>query len=112
MSVSTNRSAVHPVLLWRMTHEGHDAECVMEHTPAGLQARLLVNGQMLVAYQFSGHAEVLAWAAEKYADLGARGWAPRDLQVQARATESRLQKDPAARGSWPPADRRPMRSVA
>ena len=82
MSVAANRSFKNADLLWRMSREGHDAACVMERTPVGLQAQFLIDGRMLVAYQFTTHAQVLTWATEKWGDLRARGWVTRGLYVE------------------------------
>jgi hypothetical protein len=67
-------------LLWRMSKNGHDAECVIERTPVGPQAAFLIDGRMLASYQFVTHAQVVTWAVEKCAELSTRGWRMRYAQ--------------------------------
>ena len=70
-------------LLWRMSKNGHDAECVIERTPVGPQAIFLIDGRMLASYQFITHAQVVMWAVEKCAELSTRGWRMRYAQSAA-----------------------------
>ena len=75
-----------------MSREGHDAECVVQCTPVGLEGQFLVDGRVLVAYQFCTRLEALSWAHDKYYDLRARGWIAR-----ARPTRTERMSPPALR---------------
>jgi hypothetical protein len=71
--------------IWRMLKDGHAAECAMASSPVGVEAQFLIDGRMLASYQFGTHAQVVAWAVEKCADLNRRGW-----RVQTRPTQQYL----------------------
>ena len=86
------RSSASPDRLWRMSREGHHAECVVQPTPVGLEGQFLIDGRVLVAYQFCTRLEALAWAHDKFHDLRTRGWIARTHFLRAdRAQQSALQ---------------------
>ena len=66
-----------------MTREAHRADCIVQPTPVGLEGQFLIDGRVLVAYQFATRLEALAWAHDKYHDLRARGWIARGAFGQA-----------------------------
>ena len=80
MSTLPNRSQVLDTL-WRMSKDGHDAECLMERTPVGLQGDFLIDGRMLASYQFTSQVQLFSWATEKCIDLSTRGWRMRHQQA-------------------------------
>ena len=82
MSNAASRDFPRNNVLWRLHREGHNAECVIEGIPAGLRAHFLIDGLLLVTYQFGDHSQVLTWALEKCSELESRGWLTEDFQVR------------------------------
>jgi len=95
MSAVVNRSQENPDTLWRMYRDGHDAACVLERTPVGLQGQFLLDGRMLAGHQFTSYAQLLMWAADKCADLRSRGWQTRQRQANHGSTRGPLADEAA-----------------
>jgi hypothetical protein len=60
--------------LWHLQQRRDDAQCFVDCTPRGPEARYVLNGRTLVSYRFATLAEVLDWAATKRRELESRGW--------------------------------------
>ncbi len=71
--------------LFRMSKDGHAAECAIANSPVGVEAQFLIDGRMLASYQFGTREQVVAWAVEKGTELKTRGW-----KMQARHTQHHL----------------------
>ena len=71
--------------LWKMSKDGHAAECAMAASPVGVEAQFLIDGRMLASYQFGTREQVVAWAVEKGTELSTRGW-----KMQARRSHQYL----------------------
>jgi hypothetical protein len=99
-------------LLWRMSKNGHDAECVLERTPVGPQVTFLIDGRMLASYQFVTHAQVVTWAVEKCAELSTRGWRMRYAQSAAPQNLFKGLETPRRRASDFPRASRHLGTVA